>query len=81
MRIQIQRTRCLDASCRHRVPRGSRGDPWLKRRLNLKLDKAFEFAIILAWEDLMRVSAPRLVRIEYRAEHGTPLGLCECLVG
>jgi hypothetical protein len=39
----------------------------------MKLDKAFEFAVILAWEDLMRVSEPRLVRVEYRAEPGTPL--------
>jgi hypothetical protein len=73
MRIQIQRTRCLDASRRHRVLRGNRGSPFLKGRLNMKLDKAFEFAVILAWEDLMRVSEPRLVRVEYRAEAGTPL--------
>jgi hypothetical protein len=39
----------------------------------MKLDKAFEFAITLAWEDLTRVSQPRLVRVEYRAEAGTPL--------
>jgi hypothetical protein len=73
MRIQIQRTRCLDESRRHRVPRANRGDPFLRGRPNMELDKAFEFAVILAWEDLMRVSEPRLVRVEYRAEPGTPL--------
>ena len=43
------------------------------RRVNLKLDQAFEFAVILAWEDLIKVSDPRSVRVEYRCEPGTPL--------
>lgn len=73
MRIQIQRTRCLDASRRHRVLQGARRDPFLKGRLNMKLDKAFEFAVILAWDDLMRVSEPRSIRVEYQTEYGTSL--------
>jgi hypothetical protein len=39
----------------------------------MKLDKAFEFAVILAWEDLMKVATPSLVRVEYRCEPGTSL--------
>lgn len=39
----------------------------------MKLDKAFEFAVILAWEDLVKVSDPCSVRVEYRCEPGTPL--------
>ncbi|MGH9326417.1 MAG: hypothetical protein ACRD2B_07000 [Terriglobia bacterium] len=39
----------------------------------MKLDKAFEFAAILAWDDLMKVNEPRSIRVEYRAEPGTPL--------
>ncbi len=39
----------------------------------MELDKAFEFAVILAWEDLMKATAPCSVRVEYRCEPGTPL--------
>lgn len=39
----------------------------------MKLDKAFEFAVILAWKDLVKVSDPRSVRVEYRCEPGAPL--------
>ena len=39
----------------------------------MELDKALQFAVILAWEDLMKVTAPRLVRVEYRGEPGTSL--------
>ena len=39
----------------------------------MKLDQAFEFAVILAWEDLTKASDPCSVRVEYRGEPGTPL--------
>ena len=39
----------------------------------MKLDQAFEFAVILAWEDLAKVSDACSVRVEYRCEPGTPL--------
>jgi hypothetical protein len=39
----------------------------------MKLDKALEFAVILAWEDLMKSGAPCSVRFEYRCEPGTSL--------
>jgi hypothetical protein len=42
-------------------------------RLNTKLDKAFEFAVILAWEDLMKVKESPSVRVEYQSEPGTSL--------
>jgi len=37
----------------------------------MELDEAFEFAVVLAWEDLAKVSKPRAVRIEYLCEPGT----------
>ncbi len=39
----------------------------------MELDKAFEFAVILAWEDLMKVTEPCAVRVEYQCEPGSPL--------
>jgi len=39
----------------------------------MKLDKAFEFAVILAWEDLMKVNESPSVRVEYQCEPGTSL--------
>jgi hypothetical protein len=39
----------------------------------MKLDKAFEFAVILAWEDLKKVAPPCSVRVEYRCGPGTSL--------
>jgi hypothetical protein len=39
----------------------------------MKLDKALEFAVILAWEDLMKSAPPCSVRVEYRCEPGTSL--------
>ncbi len=39
----------------------------------MELDKAFEFAVILAWKDLMKVTEPCSVRVEYRCEPGTSL--------
>jgi hypothetical protein len=44
-----------------------------KRRLKMKLDKAFELAVILAWENLMKVSRSPSVRVEYQCEPGTSL--------
>jgi hypothetical protein len=34
----------------------------------MELDKAFEFAVILAWRDLLKVVTPASVRVEYRRE-------------
>jgi len=39
----------------------------------MKLDKAFEFAVILAWEDLMKVNESPSVRVEFQCEPGTSL--------
>ena len=39
----------------------------------MKLDKALEYAVIVAWEDLMKTATPCSVRIEYRSDLGTPL--------
>jgi hypothetical protein len=39
----------------------------------MKLDKAFQFAVILAWEDLKKSAAPCSVRVEYRRAPGTSL--------
>jgi len=44
-----------------------------KGRLDMELDKAFEFAVILAWEDLMKVNESPSVRVEYQCEPGTSL--------
>jgi len=43
------------------------------RRLDMQVDKAFQFAVIQAWEDLTRGSAPCSIRVEYQGEPGTPL--------
>ena len=40
----------------------------------MELDKTLEFAVILAWEDLMKVANPCSARVEYRCEPGTSLG-------
>jgi hypothetical protein len=42
-------------------------------RLNMELNKVFEFAVILAWEDLMKASESCSVRVEYRCEPGSSL--------
>jgi hypothetical protein len=39
----------------------------------MELDKAFQFAVILAWDDLMKASQPRSVRVEYRSKPGISL--------
>ena len=39
----------------------------------LELDKAFQYAVTLAWEDLMTPIEPRAIRIEYLWEPGSPL--------
>ena len=39
----------------------------------MELDKVLEFAAILAWEDLMRVTKPCSVRVEYQCEPGASL--------
>jgi hypothetical protein len=41
--------------------------------LKLELDQALRFAVILAWEDLMKPTEPRSVRVEYLFEPGTAL--------
>jgi hypothetical protein len=37
----------------------------------MELDKALKFAVILAWEDLMKVASPCSARVEYPYEPGT----------
>ena len=39
----------------------------------MELDKAFEFAVITAWQDLMKVANPCSVRVEYECEPGASL--------
>ncbi len=39
----------------------------------MELDKALKFAVILAWEDLMKITNPCSARVEYRCEPGTSL--------
>jgi hypothetical protein len=39
----------------------------------LELDKAFQYAVTLAWGDLMKPTEPRSVRVEYLCEPGTAL--------
>ena len=39
----------------------------------MELDTAFQYAVILAWEDLMRACQPCSARVEYQGEPGTPL--------
>ncbi len=39
----------------------------------LELDKAFRYAVTLAWEDLMKPIEPRSIRVEYVCEPGTVL--------
>jgi len=39
----------------------------------MELDKALEYAVFLAWEDLMKVTKPCSVRVEYQCEPGASL--------
>jgi len=39
----------------------------------MKSDKAFEFTVILAWEDLMKVNESPSARVEYQCEPETSL--------
>jgi hypothetical protein len=39
----------------------------------LELDKAFQYAVTLAWEDLMTPLEPHAIRVEYLCEPGSPL--------
>jgi hypothetical protein len=39
----------------------------------LELDKAFQYAVTLAWEELMKPLEPRSIRVEYLCEPGTAL--------
>jgi hypothetical protein len=40
---------------------------------NMELDKALQYAVIAAWEDLAKVSEPCSARVEYLCEPGTAL--------
>ena len=42
-------------------------------RSRLELDKAFQYAVTLAWEDLKKPIEPRSIRVEYLSEPGTAL--------
>lgn len=37
----------------------------------MELDKAFRFALVLAWEDLLKVAKPCSIRLEYQFEPDT----------
>lgn len=39
----------------------------------MELDKALQFAVIVAWDDLMKADEPRPVRVEYQAGPGMSL--------
>ncbi len=39
----------------------------------LKLDRAFRYAVTLAWQDFMKPIEPRSIQVEYVCEAGTPL--------
>jgi hypothetical protein len=39
----------------------------------MELDKAFQLAVIFAWEDLAQASQERSVRVEYQRKPGTSL--------
>jgi len=39
----------------------------------MELDRAFQLAVILAWEDLAKVSKPCAARVEYRSKPGAAL--------
>ena len=39
----------------------------------LELDKAFRYAVTLAWQDFMKPIEPRSIRVEYVCDPGTPL--------
>jgi hypothetical protein len=39
----------------------------------VELDRAFHYAVTLAWEDLMKPVEPRAIRVEYLSEPGSPL--------
>jgi hypothetical protein len=39
----------------------------------MQLDKALEFALVLVWDDLTKVTTPCSARVEYRCEPGTSL--------
>jgi len=39
----------------------------------VELDKAFHYAVTLAWDDLMTPIEPRAIRVEYLCEPGSPL--------
>lgn len=43
------------------------------KRENMELNKALEFAVILAWSDLSKVMTPSVVRVEYESEQGAAL--------
>ena len=39
----------------------------------MELDKALEFAVILSWEDLVKITKLCSARVEYRSAPGTPV--------
>jgi hypothetical protein len=39
----------------------------------MELDRAFRYAVTLAWQDFMKPIEPRSIRVEYVCEPGTPL--------
>ena len=39
----------------------------------MELDKTLQLAVVLAWEDLIKIDVPCMVRVEYQCEPGTSL--------
>ena len=39
----------------------------------MELDRAFQFALVLGWEDLLKITKPCSLRLEYQQEAGTSL--------
>ena len=47
----------------------------------LELDKAFRYAVTLAWQDFMKPIEPRSIRVEYVCESGNSVGSPKRVVG
>src|SRR5580704_9909119 len=60
-----------------RTPRESGEAPMLERTKTnsslVELDRAFQYAVTLAWEDLKTPIEPRAIRVEYLSEPGSPV--------
>jgi hypothetical protein len=69
--VLIARQVSQRAPARHRVIEVPQSD-WNRRSTNMELDKALQFAVIVAWEDLSTANQALSVRVEYQGNPGTP---------